>query len=169
MYQHNPTSQTLKIWARRYIEAYNDVMNQPYVHKGESKLLNRHGQPVRVPDLRQGLTDPQDKANAVRSYLQRNGGILNIEIHDVPAISTPKNGEHKERLLVFNCGIAGSRMKLSAEQFIEVNAAVPQHQWQREFNVGQTRAWQAGTLEKVAPPPVVSTPREALFTRGECW
>jgi hypothetical protein len=119
MYTHNPSSNTLMVWTRRYIEAYNSAANLRSTAinmKGSSKLLDKRGEAVPVEELGANITDDNTKADAVRNYLKKHGGILAIEIHDIPSINIPRGNEHKERLLVFNCGIEGGNLRLQAER-----------------------------------------------------
>ncbi len=173
MYEHNPTSATLLVWARRYVEAYRYVANLGRgVQRGRVEFKTANGSPVRINDLRPNLTNGQEQADAVRSYLKRHGGQLIIEIHDVPGINPPtQQGQHKERLLLFNIGVTGMPLRSKAEQYLNVQFGVAPANWDREFNANRwTRARLNTTgLAPVAVPPGVGTPRAALFTAGECW
>jgi hypothetical protein len=173
MYTHNPTSRTLLIWPRRYVEAYNHANGELYSAAGgmgSCQLLDKDDQPVSVNDLGQNINGEEQRADAVRSYLRRNGGILLIEIHDIPSINLPTGNEHKERLLVFNCGIEGNDdLRLKAEQYLDVDAATGQNQWQREFNMTWQKSWATRGLNKVDPPAIVSNPRVPTFAGGEVW
>ena len=172
MYTHNPSSNTLMVWTRRYLEAYNNACNLPagaFNMKGSSKLMDKNGVPVRGKDLGLNLPAGQKQADAVRSYLKKNGGILAIEIHDIPSINIPTANEHKERLLVFNCGIEGGGLRLQAEQYLNVDAAQPQGNWGRRFNMTWMETWSTLGLRKVTPNVGVSGIRAPTFLPGECW
>ena len=172
MYTHNPSSNTLMIWTRRYIEAYNAANNLPSDSmnmKGSSKLLNKNGLPVAGRELGQNINNSQQKADAVRSYLKKHGGILQIEVHDIPSINIPANNEHKERLLVFNCGIEGGGLRLQAEQYLDVIGGQPQTSWTRRFNMTWKESWATTGLRKVPTPVGVSGVRPPTFLPGECW
>ncbi|TCJ14933.1 hypothetical protein EZJ19_08595 [Parasulfuritortus cantonensis] len=171
MYQHNPLSKTLEIWAKRYVEAYDNAAGQPDTTiKGSSKLMDKNGRPVPVAALERGLTDDGDKADAVRDYLKRHGGVMFIEIDDIPSINHPKNGEHKERLLIFNCGVVGGGPRTKAIQYLNVDAARPKINWTRRFDLSHTLTHLNTTgFRRVLPPPLVSMPRAPVFVSGECW
>ncbi|MCA9116160.1 MAG: hypothetical protein KDA79_13835 [Planctomycetaceae bacterium] len=169
MYAHNPCSKTLLIWPRRYVEAYNHAAGRPYNDKGSSQLLDKNGQPVRVQDLGMNIADNGAKADAVRDYLKSKGGILQIEIHDIPSINTPKDDERKERLLVFDCGLEGGSLRLKAEQYLDVDGSKPRGEWGRGFKMTTGTIWDKGVFKEVAPPQIVSMQRAAVFTSGECW
>lgn len=172
MYQHNPTSQTLIVWARRYIESYRAVAGLGSgVQKGKAELRALNGGPVTIEDLGANLNNAGQQADAVRSYLRRRGGLLILEIHDVPGINAPTGAEHKERLLLFDVGVEGLPLRSKAEQYLNVRGGVLPANWQREFN---HNAWQRSRLNttgltKAAPPPLVANPRQPLFGAGECW
>ncbi|HLO40011.1 MAG TPA: hypothetical protein VK176_03240 [Phycisphaerales bacterium] len=169
MYEHNPLSNTLKVWPRRYIAAYDRANG--YIEpgmKGYAKLHDQDGRPVPIEKLGAADTEPK-KAEAVRSYLKNKGGIMIIEIHDIPSILIPKNGEHKERLLKFNVGVKGQQLRGIGEQYLVVNQALPKTGWTRQFNGAWTTVWNPGTSPKVEPPTSVSAPRDAMFSDGEYW
>ncbi|HVU65175.1 MAG TPA: hypothetical protein VHC70_14430 [Phycisphaerales bacterium] len=169
MYEHNPCSNTLKIWAGRYIHAYKHAMGRPDLGtKGSSKLLTASGSPVAAKDLTQNLSDGKAMADAVRSYLKSNGGILEITIHDIPSINKPKGAEHKERLLKFRCGIVGGGQTFTGEQYLDVDAAKPESSWLRDFSAAHP-TFSTGTLKKVPAPASVSSVRAPNFLGGECW
>lgn len=172
MYAHNPLSKTLEIWAKRYIEAYNAAKGIAFAGKGHAKLFDKKG--VAVPgDKLPAKTEAAGKADAVRSYLKSNGGILEIKIHDIPSINKPKVGEaatHKERLLLFNVGVEGGGTHVKAYQHLIVNSAQPASAWTRRHGMGWTvSGLKTSGLAKVAPPAQVSNPRQPVFTSGECW
>jgi hypothetical protein len=172
MYEHNPCSQTLIVWARRYLEAYRYVAGQaPYVQKGKVELKTTAGVKVTMQDLGGPAAGAGAQADLVRSYLRRRGGQLIIEIHDIPGLNTPTAGQHKERLLLFNVGVIGLPLRSKAEQYLLVQFGVPQGNWQREFS---DNGWPRGGLKTTGlantPPPAnVSNVRPPLFGAGECW
>jgi hypothetical protein len=171
MYTHNPASVTLLVWPRRYVEAYHTAAGIPsgVNMKGSSKLLDKRGSPVPIKDLGLNITDAGKKADAVRNYLKKHGGYLSIEIHDIPSINIPTGNEHKERLLVFNCGVVGGGLRLKAEQYLNVDAAQPQATWGRRFNMTWMESWSTLGFNKVQVPAGVGAPRTPAFMTGECW
>ncbi|HAV61777.1 MAG TPA: hypothetical protein DCY13_05370 [Verrucomicrobiales bacterium] len=171
MYEHNPLSKTLEIWAKRYFEAYNTAAGQPNgLIKGSSKLMDKTGQPVKIETLGKGLASNAAKADAVRNYLKRHGGVMYIEIDDIPSVNIPRNGEHKERLLIFDCGVVGGGPRTRAIQYLDVDAAKPKAAWVRRFDLSHTMTGLKTTgLRKVSAPVSVSAPRAPLFGSGECW
>ena len=172
MYEHNPCSATLIVWARRYLEAYRYVAGTaPYVQKGKVELKTTAGAKVTMAQLGGPIAGDAAQAEMVRSYLRRNGGQLIIEIHDIPGINIPTAGQHKERLLLFNIGVVGLPLRSKAEQYLNVQYGVPQGNWQREFS---DNGWPRGGLKttgtvNVPPPAGVSNVRAPMFTAGECW
>ncbi|HEX9887410.1 MAG TPA: hypothetical protein VGA70_13020 [Longimicrobiales bacterium] len=167
MYAHNPTSKTLEIWPKRYIAAYDNACGRAFMGKGNCKLVSKAGGAVSARDLGQNITDSKKKAEAVRSYLQKKGGSLLIEIHDIPSINHPTGGEHKERLLLFNVGVIGSPLKLKMEQYLDVDGAKTAAQWGREARLTWAQSWDTRGLSKVPAPPGVSAPRNQPFFPGE--
>lgn len=173
MYTHNPLSVTLMVWPRRYLEAYANTANVPSGAapnmKGSCKLLDKRGMAVQGKELGLNINDNNKRSDAVRNYLKKHGGILAIEIHDIPSINIPTGNEHKERLLVFNCGVVGGSLRLQAEQYLNVDAAQPQGNWGRRFNMTWMESWATTGLRKVAAPSGVANPRAPAFGSGECW
>ncbi|MEO6804189.1 MAG: hypothetical protein ABI197_13200 [Granulicella sp.] len=186
MYEHNPSSATLVIWPRRYIEAYNLAGGQPYTGKGSCKLFSSKGIAVTIQQLGVGATTQQQKADAVRKYLKSNGGRLDVMIHDIPSLNTPEMvvvnrpgivmgnrpvAEHKERLLLFNVGLLNSGLRWKGYQHVAVSAALAQPLWTRNAGLG----WGVADLPlppgfRDVPPPVgVSGVRPPMFAGGEYW
>jgi hypothetical protein len=171
MYAHNPLSRTLEIWAKRYIEAYNHANGRAFAGKGYAKLFDTNGIQVRANAL-QTKTDPAAKADAVRKYLKDHGGILEMQIHDIPSINKPRPGDtvHKERLLLFNVGVEGGNTRAQAYQYLVVNSALLAAQWTRQHGNGWTISRLNTTgLRSVTAPVQVSQPRNPVFVAGECW
>lgn len=171
MYRHNPLSKTLEIWPRRYIAAWNQANGTPdALMKGSCLLTDTKGRGVPVDKLGKGLTNNTDKAEAVRSHLKKNGGLLTITIDDIPSINIPKDNTAKERLLIFNCGLedqgAGPRAKVI--QHLVVDGAKPKTAWTRRVDLSHTLTGLKTTgLKMVQPPALVASPRTALFSGGE--
>jgi hypothetical protein len=186
MYEHNPSSATLLIWPRRYIEAYNAAGGQAFGGKGSCKLFSTKGVQVTRKDLGNAATD-QQKADAVRKYLKSNGGRIDLMIHDIPSLNTPamvapppRPGlvignrpipEHKERLLLFNVGLLNSGLRWKGYQHVSVSAALAKPLWTRAAGAG----WGMADLplppgfRDVPPPVMVSMVRAPTFLAGECW
>ncbi len=168
MYAHNPTSQTLLAWPRRYIAAYDAAGGVNSLRYGSSKLFDTKNRPVTVAMLGRGKVNNGDKANAVRSYLKSHGGRLVIEIHDTPAIIF-KPGKHKERLLRFNCGLVGLPLRARGEQYLNVNSLTAGRPpiITARFTPGSQGAINIGSLQRAQPPAMVSMPRNGVLTAGE--
>jgi len=175
MYTLKPQSKTLEVWCRRYIEAYLKAFGMPSASaqsgmKGSSTLLDKNGQPVQGQKLQANLTDSGKQADAVRSYLKRHGGILAIEIHDIPSLALPLGANrHTQRLLIFNVGVEGMPLHVQAEQYLEADANRPQSTWTQEFLMTWGKTWSSRGLRKVPPPPNLVTPLAPVFRAGECW
>lgn len=173
MYQHNPLSKTLEVWAKRYYVAYDTAKGSPFMGKGGVKLLTKGGQPVLGGSLSTANSEAE-KADVVRKYLQKNGGRLEITIHDIPSINKPDDQTHKERLLVFNCGFAGGGPRYRGTQYLDMDGAVSPTKWTTVFQASSssvTQTFQNNTsgMRKVSAPALVSNPRPAYFSSGECW
>lgn len=169
MYEHNPVSNTLKIWPRRYIAAYDKAAGIVEANlKGSSQLTDKQGMPVPINELG-AANNSVEKADRVRAYLKSHGGVLVIEVHDIPSINIPKGNEHKERLLKFNVGVEGQGLRAAAEQYLVVNHANPKHTWTRRFGNAWTTVWNPGACPKVDPPASVAMPRDPVFAPGETW
>lgn len=169
MYAHNPNSKTLEIWPQRYIAAYQNAHNQARMGKGYCKLLDKNGQIVAGAKLGTHTTNLA-KAEAVRKYLKSNSGILEIEVHDIPSINIPSGADpsHKERLLLFNCGVVGSGVTFKAYQYLNVDSSQPKTSWGRDAGLSWAKTELDTTgLKVVSPPQMVSMQRAANFMQGE--
>lgn len=171
MYEHNPLSKTLEVWAKRYVAAYAHAAGTPDpLMKGSSVLVDTRGQPVPIAKIGKGIFDKTKQADAVRAYLKGHGGGLDIRIDDIPSINIPRNGEHKERLLIFDCGVVGGGPRTKAIQYLVVDQAVQKSQWTRRFDLAWTMTGLKTTgLKVVSAPASVSAPRTPVFATGECW
>ena len=140
MYELKPTSLTTGIWMQRYLDAYRGCAGIPNPGKGSSRLRSKEGQPVTLATLGAGsktLTEPKKQAEAVRDYLKSKGGILDIEVHDIPSL-TWNVERNTERCLTLDCGLVGiTTMRVKAEQHLIVNTAQPRSTWTRSLKVGQ--------------------------------
>lgn len=138
MYEHKPGSPTMAVWGQRYFRAYLHAKGTPYVthnSKGHSKLLDKNGVPV--PGAALGNhADKNAQNKAVQDYLKKHGGILEIEVHDIPGIAV-QAGKTKdiERVLIFNCGVQGQGPRVKAWQHLKVNSSQPRTAWHRRFQM----------------------------------
>jgi hypothetical protein len=173
MYRHNPLSKTLMVWARRYIAAYEQANGTPdSFMKGSSLLTDTNGRPIPIDKLGKGLLDAEKKADAVKSWLKKHGGLMFIEIDDIPSINIPTTPSFKERLLIFDCGIedegAGPRAK--AIQYLSVDSAKPKASWTRRVDLYHSMTGlKTSGLKTVPAPASVSAPRTPVFGNGEGW
>jgi hypothetical protein len=143
MYEHKPGSPTVAVWGQRYFRAYLQAHGTPYQQlggkqKGHSKLLDKGGMPV--PGAKLGVHQGLDaQNNAVRDYLKRNGGMLEIEVHDIPGIVvTPGGTRNVERVLSFDCGVKGMGPRVKAWQHLKIDQSQPQTSWIRNFQIGSS-------------------------------
>jgi len=141
MYKHKPGSPTVCVWGQRYFRAYLNAHNKPYVGfgstaKGYSKLYDAKSRQL-VPGS--ALGNHQDTASqnkAVQDYLKKHGGILEIQVHDIPSVgATAGKAKNVERLLIFNCGVEGMGPRVKAWQHIQVDSSKPQSAWKRNFQM----------------------------------
>ncbi|MEO8032161.1 MAG: hypothetical protein ABI765_15020 [Gemmatimonadota bacterium] len=171
MYRHNPLSATLLVWPRRYIAAYDHANGTPdSFMKGSSILTDAKGRTIGVDKLGKGLLENAQKADAVRSYLKKHGGVLTITIDDIPSINIPKDATAKERLLIFNCGLEdqGSGPRAKIIQHLVVDGSKPKSSWTRRVDLSHTiTGLKTSGLKIVQPPAIVASPRTPLFGSGE--
>ena len=159
LYLFKRTARTFKAWVSRYYEAYNTAMGQrtdPLALRGRVELLDERDIPIpaqRITRLYgkpipQGtgdgggeITDAQ-KAEVIRRFISRNICRLVVEIHDRPGIHVSKNQDNfkaldKERLLLFDCGVGGQRVR--ASQYLKVKGSAPKGNWERSFEMHWSR------------------------------
>lgn len=170
MYTHKPGSPTMAVWAQRYFRAYRTAKNLPQTdspnHKGFSKLLDKNGMPVPGNKLGNHTTiDAQNKA--VRDYLKSNGGILEIEVHDIPSIAT-QGTYNKERVLTFDCGVGTGGQRVKAWQHLVVNSKIPRGQWTSAFKTMGDPPGVKTTGYKIDPAPYAGVPN-ATLPQGGVW
>lgn len=168
MYKHNPTSQTLLAWPKRYVAAYDAAAGHNSLRYGSSTLFDKHNKKVTAQTLGTGKATGKDKADAVRSYLGRHGGRLVIEIHDTPAILF-RAGQHKERLLRFNCGLVGHPLRARGEQHLDIDCTngLPPARATVRFSQTSQGAMRMPNLRMTPPPAMVSQPRNGVLASGE--
>jgi hypothetical protein len=171
MYTRKPDSPTMAVWAQRYFRAYLDAHKAPFTdagrEKGHSKLFDNNGTPV------QGITlgtfaDRAGQNKAVQDYLKRHGGILEIEVHDVPNVLKPSMGKAKrvERVLVFDCGVTGMGPRAKGWQHIKMDSTQPESKWTYNFQTaGSAPGVRITGLRKIED----NVPRSDLLPTGGIW
>ncbi len=145
MYTRKPDSYTMAVWAQRYFRAYLHAHNTPFVdsgrEKGYSKLFDKNGSPVPGRVLGRHVGEANQN-KAVQNYLSSNGGILEIQVHDVPALlkkeSSSTKDKNLERLLVFNCGVLGMGMRAKGWQHLRMDSTQPEDTWLNVFETADT-------------------------------
>lgn len=172
MYEHNRTSRTLKVWTRRYVTAYETAMgldSSLFGGRGSCTLYKKKSLFGKKVTKLPKMEDDQAKADAVREYLRRKGGKLEIVISDRPAlIIKPDQPINKERLLLFDVGvmIPGSR-RWTGYQHLVVNGSSQT----RDASVHSKRQdlVPPSGYREVDPDPIVSNPRDFPMSAGESW
>ena len=171
-YTRKPDSPTMSVWAQRYFRAYLQAQNMPFVafggkQKGHSKLFDLKGLPVSGQTL--GTHNGEANQNkAVQNYLKKNGGIMEIEVLDIPNVLKPTPGKvkHIERVLVFNCGVTGMGPRAKGWQHIRMDSAQPEAKWTYNFQTaGSAPGLKTSGLKVVANP----TPQSNLLPTGGIW
>lgn len=170
-YTRKPDSPTMAVWAQRYFRAYLHAHNTPFVafggkQKGHSKLFDANGKPV--PGKALGTHVGEANQNkAVQDYLKKNGGILEIEVHDIPNVLKP-GGKDKnvERVLIFNCGVTGIGGRAQGWQHIIMDSSKPELSWTYNFQTAGSAPGLKTTGLKVVPDP---TPSGNLLPTGGIW
>jgi hypothetical protein len=162
----------MAVWAQRYFRAYLHAHNTPYAawdgsQKGHSKLFDSHG--IAVSGQTLGTHAGEAAQNkAVRDYLKSRGGILEIEVHDIPNIIKPVIGtpKHVERVLIFNCGVTGMGPRAKGWQHINVDSSQPAHTWTYNFQMaGSPPGLKTSGLHVVVPP----VPQSDFLPTGGIW
>jgi hypothetical protein len=171
MYTHKPASPTVGVWAQRYFRAYCDIHNTPhpdqYMWKGSSKLFDKHNVPVTRTAIGTHMgVDAQNKA--VQDYLKRHGGILEIEIHDIPSFVKATAGQtfNQERVLIFNVGVTGLGGRIQAWQHLKMDTTQPATTWINNFQVNGNAPGLRTSGLKVVQNFAVSLPNTAMPTGG---
>lgn len=172
-YERKPDSPTMAVWAQRYFRAYLNAHRQPFTgsfgeSKGHSKLFDAKGIPVTPQALGTHPTiDAQNKA--VQKYLKDRGGMLEIEIHDVPAVLKapgPSGRKNVERVLIFNCGVEGGGQRAKGWQYIKMDTSEPKTSWTYNFQTAGSAPGVKTTGLKKVPDP---TPQSDLLPTGGIW
>jgi insecticidal toxin complex protein TccC len=165
MLQHNPSSRTMEVWPRRYIEAFNSAAGQPTLVRGAVVLRDLRGNNVSLAGLGAEVSGNEEKSKAVRNYLSKNGGTLAIEVHDVPSIITREN-THKERLLEIQVGLSGAKTTAAINQYLNVEIT-PEKSVSKRFVSVRPIPLVGRGLKSVEPPSVVSKRRSYTRFPGE--
>lgn len=171
-YKRKPDSPTMAVWAQRYFRAYLNAKGTPYEafgnkQKGYSKLYDLNNNPVSIQALE--TVEGFDKQNrAVQDYLKKNGGILEIQVHDVPSVFKPVGGAHKkiERVLAFNCGVTGFANRARGWQHISIDSNVAESSWLYNFQTIESAPGLKTSGLSVVPDP---TPSGNLLPEGGIW
>ena len=112
--------------------------------------------------------DGAAQANAVRSYLQRHGGMMDVTVRDSPGVQAPTvNPVDKERLLTFDCGLQGAGRRIHAWQYLIVKSGLEPAQWTRQFQWNNNPpGLKTSGLTRVQPPASVTAVKPG-FIDGE--
>ncbi len=166
LYKINPTSNTLKAWCLRWPIAYGFATKAPfYLSKGYVKLYTKNGFQLKGGQIKAGLSNPVKKTEAVRKYLQKNGGILEVQIHDIPSFGISKSRiKNEERLLNFNCGIVGNPMKFQGQQYLKMFSSEPKNTWISEFTPGWPKSIKTTGFRKI---PHIKKDRSNVLKPGD--
>lgn len=182
MYMQKPHSLTLKAWPERYILAFDAANGKlpeiwssaGFKLRSGSILKDKTGRRVTAAALGPATT-PGAKATAVKNYLMKNGGSLEITIHDIPSIIKPKVGAQekwkKERLLIFDVGfvrVPSPRVKL--EQYLVVDSMFPSQRWTETHLAGHNKKdlpLPAGYKNVATPVGVTGTEKPVIWSEGE--
>jgi len=172
MYTQKPDSPTMAVWAQRYFRAYLEAHHQPFrdnygKQKGYSKLFDKNGAPLegRVLGTHMG---GKEQNKAVQDYLKKHGGILEIQVHDIPNVLKPGPSKVKnvERVLIFNCGVTGMGPRVRAWQHIKIDSSQPATSWTYNFQTGGSAPGLKTTGLKLVPDP---TPKGDLLPTDGIW
>ena len=172
MYTRKPDSPTMAVWAQRYFRAYLDAHHQAFVafggkQKGHSKLFDKNGAAVTGQALGTHVGEAAQN-KAVQDYLKRNGGILEIEVHDIPNVLKPTAGKAKkvERVLIFDCGVTGIGPRAKGWQHIKMDSTQPEMNWTYNFQTAGSAPGLKTTGLTTVPDNV---PQSNLLPTGGIW
>lgn len=170
-YQRDPRSKTFKLYVGRYRNWFDCVRTGAGGGGDLYSIKDLQGRPV-PKDAFPRLSDSQKKAEFVRGYLQRYGGVVEILVNDSPAILTPTPGDgvDKERVLTFDCGFKGLGMRTFAYQYLHVRGAVGKAQWERKCEVSRVSVPMSvpdGYREVPAPQKVSAVKPFGAQTSGD--
>ena len=170
-YARNPGSPTFFTWVSRYIYSYDAVRAGSYGADDPNCLYDHNGRQL-PRDTFGPLGTDQERADAVRTYLQRHGGVMKVIVVDKPGINKPERGTlpavHKNRILTFDCGLRGFGPRVRAVQHLTVDSSVGEGQWFRECELGGTsRPFSTEGMRKVQPPPDVTNVKPRRVEPGK--
>lgn len=154
MYVHNKNSLTFYSWNQRYTSVYDYIKS---TNKAESNWMNKMYDknmneitPETLPDVIENI----DKEKAVKDYLKREGGILEIKIIDRPTINISNAREKKERVINFDIGFNNNSL-IKFNQGVAIKDAKPELAFVTTGGEINLALEAVNTL----PPEIVSTPR----------
>ena len=159
-----PNSPTFAQWTYRYILAYDALSKGNYANTEPSRLYDKNGIELPLNTLPRVLSN-MDRADAVRTYLKRKGGILVVQVTDKPGINKPQpkdnmeedNMFHKHRILTFDCGLKGMHQRVKAVQTLNMEGMIEAH-WTRTLTIGISYPYTMNTngLQSIVAPPNVT-------------
>ncbi|MDI1444689.1 hypothetical protein [Polyangium sp. 6x1] len=174
-YARNPGSPNFAPWIARYREGYRSAVGMPgSVIRGGAQLFHRRGGDANPRT--QNVNTADDQAEASRRYLGKKGGILTIEIHDVPSIGLSGEWDVKERYLFFTLGVQGGTVWRRVRQHLRVDKSLPPDLWTRTLEVeplepGVQPAWETNVdttgFTRVDPPAHLTQVNQPLLVGGE--
>jgi len=180
-YDRSGTSRTFAAWVARYHAGYSSVAGVPAgIRGGSVRMLDKRGQAIAMARINpDNLPDaePADRADLSRRYLQKKGGILNIEIYDRPGISLTTDWDIRERYLYFTMGVSGGALWRRAKQTLRAVRNRPRNEWERTFVVGPLERGDeqpvgeefvdTSGFTQVDPPDHATNVQDRTYTDGE--
>lgn len=119
-------SPLLSLWHRRYIAAYHFVKAPDNAGPhGHVHLYDINLQPVLSREL-PNATDPQQQSDAVKHYLKRHGGILDITLAESYSVNLHDRHDSEERVTRFTIGFR-QQGSVMLNQGISVQEGIPEH------------------------------------------
>lgn len=151
-----PDSPTFAQWTYRYCLAYDALTLGNYAANQPSRLYDKNGGKL-PPNTFLKVRSNKDRADAVRNYLKRNGGILEVRVKDSPGINKPKdNMVKKHRILTFDCGLRGMGLRVKAVQTLHVQGMI-ENQWTRSCILSEiSYPYKTNRLDRIAAPADVT-------------
>lgn len=154
MYSHNKNSMTFFSWNQRYSAAYDYIKSTnksglKWIVKMNDINMNEIS-PEALPDAIENI----DKEQAVKNYLKRKGGILEVKIIDLPKIEISNSGQQKERVINFDIGFDNKSL-IKFNQGLAIKDAKAE----LAFVTTGDNIHLASEAVNTLPPEIVSTPR----------
>lgn len=154
MYSHNKNSMTFFSWNQRYSAAYDYIKSTnksglKWIVKMNDINMNEIN-PEALPDAIENI----DKEQAVKNYLKRKGGILEVKIIDLPKIEISNSGQQKERVINFDIGFDNKSL-IKFNQGLAIKDAKAE----LAFVTTGDNIHLASEAVNTLPPEIVSTPR----------